>query len=131
MSPSVVVCLGLVALSSSVQAIALIFLLREGRRISTHLASIERDVRLELRNLVSRLSQIADDLAGLNDGTRRIEARVDAAVASLQRVAAVGKSLTTGSIEAFVPALGVVRGLRRGFQAYRALRGYRKALPRA
>ncbi|HWX24818.1 MAG TPA: hypothetical protein VN083_07235, partial [Vicinamibacteria bacterium] len=85
MSTLGVICLGLVALASSVQAIAMVMLLREGQRVSARVARMEEDARRELSPLVSRLSDVADDLAAVSTVARRMEARVESTVASLQK----------------------------------------------
>jgi hypothetical protein len=124
MTTAVVICLGVVALASVVQAIVAVMLLREGQRVFERVTRMEADVRRELGPLVGRLSGIADDLAAVSTVARRMEARLEATVATVQKASAI----VAGPLGALVPLWGVFRGMRRGVRAYRALRSGRKAL---
>lgn len=122
-----VVFLGVIALSSLVQAGFLIGLARGGRRLARRFdelqARFERDVRPGLENLtrISRNVAEVSDLAVLQ--ARRIDGLIADTVEKIEETTAQLRRVIVRPLGPLMDIAAFFRGLRRGFQVYRQLRG--------
>jgi len=137
MTTLVVVFLGIIALSSVVQAVFLIGLAVEGKKLGRRLeqmeARFEAEVRPALQNL-SRLSRNMADVSELMSGqARRIDVFMSETVDRLDEASSALRQLMLKPVGTLMDITAMLKGFRKGLEIYRRLGGLdseRKGGPR-
>ena len=121
-SPATLALLTVIALAAAFQAVCLVLLLVNGRRLARRLEDVEQ----ELRPRLARAGEIVEDVALLTDSAARqlpeLESAVRSAATGVRRAASVVDLLTVGSFRPLGQALALWRGLRYGAGVYRRSR---------
>src|SRR3989442_10205097 len=112
------VLLGVIALASLFQAVALLVIAREGlrmfRRLDAFAERLGRDVRPAVADL-ERASENFADVSGLAAvQARRLDALVEEAVERIERASDVLRRVILPSAGRLVAAAAVFRGIRKG-----------------
>ena len=120
------VLLGVIALASLFQAVALLVIAREGlrmfRRLDAFAERLGRDVRPAVADL-ERASENFADVSGLAAvQARRLDALVEEAVERIERASDVLRRVILPSAGRLVAAAVVVRGIRKGLLILRRRR---------
>jgi hypothetical protein len=137
MTTLVVVFLGIIALSSVVQAVFLIGLAVEGKKLGRRLeqmeARFEAEVRPALQNL-SRLSRNMADVSELMSGqARRIDVFMSETVDRLDEASSALRQVMLKPVGTLMDITAMLKGFRKGLEIYRRLGGLdseRKGGPR-
>jgi hypothetical protein len=122
------VFLGIIALSSVVQAAFLIGLALEGRKLGKRVAElqerIERDLRPSLENLVRVSRNVAEvtDLAVLQ--ARRVDGLLADTIEKIEETTTLVKQVVLKPIGPLVDIAAFLKGIRRGLEVYQTLRGF-------
>jgi hypothetical protein len=134
MSDLVVVFLGIIALSSLVQAGFLIGLARGGLKLSRQVGEMQQRYERELRPLLENTARISRNLAEASDLAVLQVRRVDDAVATtldkLDRTTTHISSLLTRPVGPLANAAALFRGIEKAFDVYRSLSAHDRE-PRA
>jgi hypothetical protein len=120
-----IVFLGIIAVSSVVQAAVLVGLARAGQRLGQRMDELQKRIDRDIRPGLESLRRVTDNLAEMSDiaalQTRRLgEAlsdgleRVEAALDAVQR-------FVLRPLGPLTTVLSLLRGLRRGVDVYRRL----------
>lgn len=116
--------LGLITLASTIQAAVLVALLVAGRRLSSRLDDLEREIRAPLE----RVSDAADQVKAVADAAARhlpmIEHAVDDSLHKIRRAT----DLAVRPLRPLAIAVAVWRGIKQGTAVYRRLRTPGRAL---
>jgi hypothetical protein len=119
--------LGVVALASLLQAVALVVIAREGLRAARRLDAFAERVGRELKPAVSDLEQASQNFAELSDmavvQARRLDTLVAETVEKMEHASDRLRDVILPSAGRLVMAAAAFRGLRKGLQLYRAWRG--------
>jgi C4-dicarboxylate-specific signal transduction histidine kinase len=123
-SPLIVALLTLIAIAATAQAVCLIVLLRQGRRVAIRLEEVES----ELRPRLARASQVVEDVAELTQGAARQLPEIESAVRHAATGVRRAGDLVDLAVLPFRPiarAVAVWHGLSYGVGVYRRLRAPR------
>lgn len=129
-----IIVLGVVAIATTVQAVALVSALLAVRRLEERFGEAERELRA-LRPRLERLGRVIDNVADWTDGAAehipRVAADIDGALDQLRGIARLGAMLLVKPLRPLGVALAIWKGLKSGANAYRQLRPARApaALP--
>jgi hypothetical protein len=122
-----VVFLGLIALSSLVQAVFLIRLTIEGRKFSSRLDAIQDRLEREVRPAFDNLNRITRNLAEVSDTAVLQARRVDGLLAdTVDKIEETTGTLQKLVLRPFGPLVDVgafLKGIQRGLSVYRQLSG--------
>jgi hypothetical protein len=122
-----VVFLGVIALSSVVQALFLIGLAREGKKLAHRLDEIERRVENEVLptlKSVARLSQNFAEASDLLTGqARRVDAFMGDTLDKLEQATATLRDVVARPLGPLVDVAALLKGFRKGLEIYRRLGG--------
>ncbi len=122
-----VVFLGVIALSSLVQAIFLIGLAVGGRRLARRLDEMQRAIDREIRPSLDNLSRITRNLAEIADlatlQARRVDDVLADTVDKIEEATDMIRRVILRPLGPLVDVAAFLKGLRRGVQVYRKLRG--------
>jgi hypothetical protein len=122
-----VVFLGVIALSSVVQAVFLVALMVAGRRLSKRIDAlqtrIDRDITPALDNFarVSRAAAEIADLATLQ--ARRLDLLLADTVERVEETSALVQQLVIRPLKPLASILSFLKGIQRGLDVYRSLGG--------
>jgi hypothetical protein len=122
-----VVFLGVIALSSLVQAIFLIGLAVGGRRLARRLDEMQRAIDREIRPSLDNLSRITRNLAEIADlatlQARRVDDVLADTVDKIEEATDMIRRVILRPLGPLVDVAAFLKGLRRGVQVYRKLSG--------
>jgi hypothetical protein len=122
-----VVFLGVIALSSLVQAVFLIGLAVGGRRLARRLDEMQRAIDREIRPSLDNLSRITRNLAEIADlatlQARRVDEVLADTVDKIEEATDMIRRVILRPLGPLVDVAAFLKGLRRGVQVYRKLRG--------
>jgi hypothetical protein len=130
-----IIFLGVVAIATTVQAIALVSVLLAVRRLEGRLGEAERELGA-LRPRLERLGRVIDNLADWTDAVAehvpRVAADIETTLDHLRGIARFGALMLVKPLRPLGAALALWKGLKRGVDAYRQLGPVRApaALPR-
>jgi hypothetical protein len=123
--------LGIIALSSVVQAVFLLGVAREGRRLSQRLDSLQDRIEREIKPTLDQVARISRNFGEVSDivvlQARRID---DVLVDTLEKVeatTAILKNFITRPLGPLADIMAFLKGLRRGLDVYRQLGGFDSA----
>jgi hypothetical protein len=122
-----VLFLGVIALSSLVQAVFLIGLAVGGRRLARRLDEMQKGIDREIRPTLDNLSRITRNLAEIADlatlQARRVDDVLADTVDKIEEATDMIRRVILRPLGPLVDAAAFLKGLRRGVQVYRKLRG--------
>jgi hypothetical protein len=122
-----VVFLGVIALSSLVQALFLIGLAREGRNVARRLDEIERKFETELTPSLRNLARLSQNLADVSDMVNTQSRRVDAFMADtidkLEDATGMLRQVMMRPMSTLLDITALLKGIRKGVEIYRRLGG--------
>ena len=131
----IIIVLGIVAIATTVQAVALVSVLLAVRRLEGRFGEAERELRA-LRPRVERLGRVIDNIADWTDAAAehvpRVAADIETTLDHLRGIARFGALMLVKPLRPLGAALALWKGLKRGVNAYRQLGPARAqaALPR-
>jgi hypothetical protein len=122
-----VVFLGVIALSSLVQAAFLLGLAREGRRLAQRLEQLQERLDREIRPGLEQFTRLARNFAEISDiavlQARRIDDLVEDTVEKIEETTSVIRKVILRPLGPVADVVAFLKGLRRGLQVYRQLSG--------
>ena len=122
-----VIFLGIIALSSLVQAVFLLGMAREGRRLGQRLEELQQRLDREIRPGLEQLSRMARNVAEISDiavlQARRIDDLVQDTVEKIEDTTGVIQKVILRPLGPIADIVAFLKGLRRGLQVYRQLSG--------
>ncbi len=127
MSNLAVVFLGIIALSSLVQAAFMIGMVAEGRRLGRRLDEIEKRFENEIRPTLQNLSHLSGSFAEVGDivvsQARRIDAFMGDTVTKLEEATSLLRGVLVRPLGPLSDFTAILKGFRKGFEIYRRLGG--------
>jgi hypothetical protein len=121
----VIILLTLVAIATTVQAVALVSALQGVRRLEARFGEAERELRA-LRPRLERLGRVIDNVADWTDSVAehvpRVAAEIESTLDQVRWITRLGARVLATPLRPFRAALAVWKGLRTGAHAYRQLR---------
>jgi hypothetical protein len=137
MSTLVVVFLGVIALSSVVQAVFLIGLTIEGKKLGRRLEDMERRFEAEIRPAIQNLSRLSRNMADVSElmtsQARRIDLFMSDTVDRLDEASNALRQVMLKPVGTLMDITALLKGFRKGLEIYRRLGGLdseRKGGPR-
>jgi len=128
-----IVVLGVVAIATTVQAVALVSALLAMRRLERRFGEAERELRA-LRPRLERLGHVIDNVAAWTDTAAervpRVAADIEATLDQLRGIARLGALVLVKPLRPLGVALALWKGLRSGASVYRQLRAARSTAAR-
>lgn len=119
-----IIVLGVVAIATTVQAVALVSALLAVRRLERRFGEAERELRA-LRPRLERLGRLIDNVADWSDGAAehipRVVAGIDRTLDQLRGLARLGAMLLVKPLRPLGVALALWKGLKSGATVYRRL----------
>jgi len=133
----VVVFLGIIALSSVVQAVFLIGLAIEGKKLGRRLEDMERRFEAEIRPAIQNLSRLSRNMADVSElmtsQARRIDLFMSDTVDRLDEASNALRQVMLKPVGTLMDITAMLKGFRKGLEIYRRLGGLdseRKGGPR-
>jgi len=123
-----VIVLGVVAIATTVQAVALVSVLLAVRRLEVRFGEAEGELRA-LRPRLERLGRVIDNVADWTDTVAehvpRVAADIESTLHQLRGIARLGAMMLVKPLRPLGVALALWKGLKRGATVYRQLRPVR------
>lgn len=123
-----VVFLGVIALSSLVQAAFLVGLALGVRRVSQRVDDLQQRLDREVRPALEQFSRITRNLGEISDlavlQARRVDDLVEDTIDKIEQTTAVLRNLVVRPLGPLSDIVAFLKGLRRGVQVYRSLSGF-------
>jgi hypothetical protein len=117
--------LGVIALSSLVQAGFLIGLALNGRRLARRLDGIQRRIDEEIRPGLLNLTRVSENVAEISDiardQTQRVSSVVAGALDTVEETIQTIQRLVLRPLAPLADLVAFVKGVRRGIEVYRKL----------
>jgi hypothetical protein len=127
MSTTVVLLLGVMAVASLTQAIFLIVLAVQGRRLALRVDTFQARIGGELRPILGEVARATENLAAASAATlgqaRRIDVMMTDVTGRLSDTQGLFRNLIIPTATRLVSVTAAVRAVRRGFALYRQVRG--------
>src|SRR5262245_10854330 len=128
MNDLAVVFLGVIALSSVVQAAFLIGLAIEGKKLGRRLDEMERrfeeEIRPTLRNM-ARLSQTFAEVGEMVGGqARRVDAFMADTIMKMEEATTAIREVVLRPLGPLVDITAILKGFRKGLEVYKRLGGF-------
>lgn len=124
--------LGVIALSSLVQAAFLIGLALSARRIGRRMDEMQQRLDRDLRPTLDSLSRISRNLAEVSDTAvlqaRRIDDLIADTVDKVAETTSVLRSFIVRPLGPLADIMAFLKGIRRGIEVYSQFRGYDSAV---
>jgi hypothetical protein len=122
-----VVFLGIIALTSVVQAAFLIGLARAGRRLGQRVDALQRRIDEDLRPGLDHLTRLTRNLAEISDlaalQTQRVSEVLSNTLDRVEETTELVQRLVLRPLAPLAEIVAFIKGLRRGLEAYRELGG--------
>ena len=119
-----IMILSVVAIATTVQAVALVSALLAVRRLEGRFGEAERELR-SLRPRLERLGRVIDNVADWTDAASeqvpRVAADIESTLEQLRGIARIGAMVLVKPLRPLAAILAVWKGLRSGANAYRQL----------
>ena len=126
MTTTVVVLLGVMALASLTQAVFLIVLAVEGRRLAQRVDTFQSRIGGEMRPILGEITRATENLAAASAATvgqaRRIDGMMTDITGRLSDVQGLFGRLIVPTAIRLVSVTAAVRAVRRGLAIYRRIR---------
>ena len=130
MTTTAVVVLGVLALASLAQAVFLVAIAVEGRRIARRVDAFQSRVGGELKPLVGDLTRATENLAAASAVTvgqaRRIDTLMVDVASGIADAQGTLRDVVLPAAARVVSLTAAVRAVRRGLSLYRRVRGRRR-----
>jgi hypothetical protein len=127
MTTTVVVLLGIMALASLTQALFLIVLAVEGRRLAQRVDTFQARIGGELRPILGEMTRATDNLAAASAATlgqaRRIDVMMTEVTGRLSDTEGLFRNVIMPTAARLVSLTSAVRMVRTGLALYRRVRG--------
>jgi hypothetical protein len=127
MTTTVVLLLGVMAIASLTQAIFLIVLAVEGRRLALRVDTFQARIGGELRPILGEVTRATENLAAASAATlgqaRRIDVMMTDVTGRLSDTQGLFRNLIIPTATRLVSVTAAVRAVRRGLALYRQVRG--------
>jgi sugar-specific transcriptional regulator TrmB len=124
--------LGVIALSSLVQAAFLIGLALSARRLGRRVEEIQQRVDRDLRPTLESLSRISRNLAEVSDTAviqaRRVDELIADTVEKIEETTSMVRSFVVRPLGPLSDILAFLRGVRRGVEVYSQFKGHDSAV---
>ena len=121
---ALIIVLGVVAIATTVQAVALVSVLLAVRRLEGRFDEAEREL-CALRPRLERLGRAIDNVADWTDAVAarvpRVAADIESALDHLRGIARLGVMMLVKPLRPLGTALALWKGLKSGAHAYRQL----------
>ena len=126
MTTTVVVLLGVMALASLTQAVFLIVLAVEGRRLAQRVDTFQSRIGGEMRPILGEITRATENLAAASAATvgqaRRIDVMMTGVTSRLSDTQGLFRDLIVPTAMRLVSVTAAVRAVRRGLAMYRRVR---------
>jgi len=126
MTTTVVVLLGVMALASLTQAVFLIVLALEGRRLAHRVDTFQSRIGGEMRPILGEITRATENLAAASAATvgqaRRIDGMMTDVTGRLSDMQGLFRRLLVPTAIRLVSVTAAVRAVRRGLEMYRRIR---------
>ena len=126
MTTTVVVLLGVMALASLTQAVFLIVLALEGRRLAHRVDTFQSRIGGEMRPILGEITRATENLAAASAATvgqaRRIDGMMTDVTGRLSDMQGLFRRLLVPTAIRLVSVTAAVRAVRRGLEMYRRVR---------
>jgi hypothetical protein len=120
--------LGIIALTSLVQAGFLIGLALSGRRLARRLDEIQDRFDRQLRPSLEQFARLSRNLAEISDigvlEARRVDALVADTIDKIEEATDVLRKLVLRPLGPLADIMAFLRGVRKGLEVYRSLGGF-------
>jgi len=120
----IVIVLGVVAIATTVQAVALVSVLLAVRRLERRFGEAEAELRA-LRPRLERLGRVIDTVAAWTDGVAEhiphVAADIESALHQVRGIARLGAMMLVKPLRPLGVVLALWEGLKSGANAYRRL----------
>src|SRR5262245_28326666 len=127
MTTLAVIFLGVIALSSLVQAAFLITLGRESRKLGQRLDQIEQRFEVEVRPTLQAVAKISRNFAEVSDSlasqARRVDAFMADTVTKLEETTTALREVVMRPLGPLVDITALLKGFRKGLEIYKRLGG--------
>jgi uncharacterized protein YqgV (UPF0045/DUF77 family) len=127
MTTTVVVLLGVMALASLTQAVFLVILALEGRRLAQRVDAFQSRIGGEMRPILHEVTRATENLAAASAVTvgqaRRIDAMMTDVTSRLSNTEGLFRNVIMPTAMRLVSVTAAVRAVRRGLAMYRSVRG--------
>ena len=127
MTTTVVVLLGLMALASVTQALFLVILALESRRLAQRVDDFQARIGGELRPILGEMTRATDNLAAASAATlgqaRRIDVMMTDVTTRLSDTDGLFRNIILPTASRLVNLTSAVRAVRTGLALYRSVRG--------
>ena len=127
MTTTVVVLLGLMAVASLAQAVFLIVLAIEGRRLAHRVDAFQSRIGNEMRPILGEVTRATENLAAASAATlgqaRRIDSMMTGVVGRLSDTQGLLRNVIIPTATRLVSVTAAVRTVRRALAVYRRVRG--------
>jgi hypothetical protein len=125
-----VVFLGIIALSSVVQAAFLLGLALQGRRLGKRLEDLQNRIDREIRPSIDALSRVSRNLAEASDlavlQVRRFDGLLADTVDKVEQTTSLLRDIVLRPLGPLVDIVAFLKGIRRGIEVYQRLRGFER-----
>ena len=127
MTTTVVVLLGVMALASLTQAVFLVVLALEGRRLAQRMDAFQSRIGSEMRPILGEITRATENLAAASAVTvgqaRRIDVMMTDVTSRLSDTQGLFRNLILPTAMRLVSVTAALRAVRRGLAMYRRVRG--------
>ena len=127
MTTTVVVLLGLMALAALTQAVFLVVLAIEGRRLALRVDEFQARIGNELRPILGEMTRATDNLAAASAATlgqaRRIDVMMTDVTERLSDTEGLFRNVLLPTATRIMSLTAAVRAVRTGLALYRRVRG--------
>lgn len=127
MTTTVVVLLGLMALAALTQAVFLVVLAVEGRRLALRVDEFQARIGNELRPILGEMTRATDNLAAASAATlgqaRRIDVMMTDVTERLSDTEGLFRNVLLPTATRIMSLTAAVRAVRTGLALYRRVRG--------
>lgn len=123
-----IVFLGVIALSSVVQAVFLIGLARGGQRLARRLDELQDRIDREIRPALENLGRITRNMSEVSDlvvlQARRVDDFLADTVEKIEETTSTLRRVVLRPLGPLVDIAAFFKGIRRGLEVYHQLRGF-------
>lgn len=123
-----IVFLGVIAISSIVQAVFLIGLARGGQRLARRLDELQDRVDREIRPALDNLGRITRNLSEVSDlvviQARRVDDLLADTVDKIEQTTSTLRRVILRPLGPLVDVMAFLKGVRRALEVYHQLRGF-------
>jgi len=120
--------LGLIAISVAIQTTLLVLVSRRGTRLASQLEELKSRVDREIRPTLDNLSRVTRNLSEVSDlavlQARRVDDFLADTIDKVEETTSTLRRLILRPLGPLADLAALLKGIRRGVQVYRHLRGF-------